>query len=130
MGIPVSIPGITVKAKRYEEKQAEGKTSEKQMFGLAWDVEELGRINESGRQLVVESRAMTDKLRDPVYDKVSDNFPRKLSSFREQAVQFLKKSMKFKRNPATHVLVVMISPEERNKKPYMLCRFSVWHIIL
>ncbi len=44
------------------------------------------------RQLVVESRAMTDKLRDPAYDKVSENFPRKLSSFREQAVQFLIKS--------------------------------------
>ena len=130
MGIPVSIPGITVKAKRYEEKQAEGKTSEKQMFGLAWDVEELGRINESGRQLVVESRAMTDNLRDPVYDKVSDNFPRKLSSFREQAVQFLKKSMKFKRNPATHVLVVMISTAKSGIRNLMLCRFSVWHIIL
>ena len=28
--------------------------------------------------------------------------------------------MKFKRTPDTHVLVVMISPEERNKKPYAL----------
>ena len=45
------------------------------MFGLAWNVEELGRINESGRQLVVESRAMTDKLRDPAYDKFLKTFP-------------------------------------------------------
>ena len=28
--------------------------------------------------------------------------------------------MKFKRNAATHVLVIMISPEERSSKPYAL----------
>ena len=59
-------------------------------------------------------------LKDPKYDKVTDNFGRKLSIFKDQSVAFLKKAVKYKRTPATHALVVMISPEERNKKPCAL----------
>lgn len=33
---------------------------------------------------------------------------------------FVKRVIKYRREPATHVLVVLISPEERNKKPYAL----------
>lgn len=36
------------------------------MFGLAWDAEELGSLNESGRQII---NSLEDKLLDFNYDK-------------------------------------------------------------
>lgn len=35
------------------------------MFGLAWDVKELGDLNEVGRELTVECTTLIDKLLDP-----------------------------------------------------------------
>ena len=43
-----------------------------------------------------------------------------ISSLREKILSFIKAITKYRREPATHVLVVLISPEERNKKPYAL----------
>ena len=53
-------------------------------------------------------------------DKVVNNFAKKLSSFRESAKEFVKRVTKYKCISATHILVVMISPEERSSKPYAL----------
>lgn len=111
---------LQVKSKRYLEKQQAEKVNEKTMLELAWDVEELSKLNETGRQLIVDGKTLLDKSQDPNYDKVADNFGRKLSTFKDQSVAFLKKAVKYKRTPATHALVVRISPEERNKKPYAL----------
>ena len=112
--------GLQVKSKRYSEKQQAEKVNEKTMLELAWVVEELSKLSETGRQLTVDSKTLLDKSQDPKYDNVTDNFKRKLSTFKDQSVAFLKKGVKYKRTPATHALVVMISPEERNKKPYAL----------
>lgn len=103
----------------YECKQKEGKHG-KEIFGLAWDVKELGDINDLGRQLIVECAALTDKLLDVNYDKIADNFASKLSFFRVSVNSMAKRVIKYRRIAATHVLIVMISPEERNSKPYAL----------
>lgn len=90
------------------------------MLGLAWDLRELSELNDLGRQLIVECATLEDKLMDGNYDKIADNLPSKLCSFRESTLSLLKRVTKYRRVAATHVLIVMISPEERNSKPYAL----------
>ena len=90
------------------------------MMQLAWNVKDLGDLNEHGRKIINESDEIKQKMHDSTYDKVVNNFAKKLSSFRESAKEFVKRVTKYKRISATHILVVMISPEERSSKPYAL----------
>lgn len=106
----IIILGLQKSSDKYAEKQASGKGTEKVTFEMAWDVEELSRIGDIGRNLIVEYSSLTGKLSDLVYDREADNFAR------EQAMQFSRRAVKCRRTPATHALVIMISPEERNKK--------------
>ena len=112
--------GLQDAAKKYSEKQTEGKCPEKVMFGLAWDVEELQRLDQAGRALTVDCQCLMDKLLIPDYNKVEDNFPKQLCSFKARAIKYAKSVVKYRRIAATHLLVVMISPEQRNRKPYAL----------
>ena len=48
------------------------------------------------------------------------NLPRILSDLRERLVFLVKGIARFRRTAATHLFVVMISSELRNKKPYAL----------
>ena len=50
------------------------------MLKLAWDVQELSAINDVGRTLLVECEVLSDKLKDPIYDAIKDNFARKVTS--------------------------------------------------
>jgi hypothetical protein len=90
------------------------------MFGLAWDVKELSDLNETGRELIVECTTLVEKLLDPRYDSIANNLANQISSFRERVLSFVKATTMYRREPATHILVILISPEERNKKPYAL----------
>ncbi len=107
-------------AKKYSEKQAEKKSPEKLMFALAWDVEELQRLDQNGRALTVDCQCLADKVIDPNYDIVEDNLPKQFCSFKANTIKYADSVVKYRRTAATHVLVVMISPEQRNRKPYAL----------
>ena len=54
--------GLQLTAKKYSEKQREGKSSEKLMFALAWDVEELERLDRAGRKLAVDCECLSEKF--------------------------------------------------------------------
>ena len=103
----------------YETKQNEGKSG-KEMFGLAWNVKELSDLNEVGRELTVECTTLVDKLLDPCYDSIASNLAKQICSFRERVLSYVKSVTKYRREPASHILVVLISPEGRNSKPYAL----------
>lgn len=103
----------------YEKKQEEGKQG-KEMFGLAWDIKELTDLNEEGRQIIVDCSTLGDRLSDINYDRISNNLASRCQHIRERILSFVKRTVKYRRTAATHVLVVMISPEERNSKPYAL----------
>ena len=90
------------------------------MLQLAWDVNELSELNEVGRSLLVEIEVLSNKISDPVYDVVGDNFAGKLSNVREKLSSFVKRVIRYRRTPATHILVITISTEDRKKKPYAL----------
>ena len=104
----------------YTTKLKERVCSEKMMMQLAWNVKDLSDLNEQGRRIIRESDDIKRKMCDPHYDRIFDNFAKKLSSFCELAKEFVKRITKYKRIAATHILVVMISSEERSTKPYAL----------
>ena len=95
------------------------KKSGKEMFGLAWDVKELSDLNEVGRESSVECATLVEKLLDPKYDIIANNLA-KLALFLKVLFFIIKAITKYCREPATHILVVLNSLEERNKKPYAL----------
>lgn len=54
------------------------------------------------------------------------NLPLQVSEFREKYKKFIQNLSRHKRTPASHVFVIMISPEERSSKPYMQYQYSVY----
>ena len=103
----------------YEEKQRAGNAAEKTMFSLIWDIEELKRLNQDGRHL---STDMTEALDLCAQETARQecNLPRKLVSIRNRLCDIVKGIFRFKRTPATHMFVLMVSSELRNKKPYAI----------
>ena len=86
------------------------------MFSLAWNVRELDHLNSSGRNLCTEISVLTDKLKDPTFDR--KYLPHKLEGIKIVTEEFIKGVTRQQRVAATHCLVIMISPEGRNRKPY------------
>ena len=113
------IIGLRKYNQEYEEKVVQEKR-DKKMFELAWDVKELSDLNDIGRKLLVECTVLSGKLEDPEYNKVTDNFAHQLNTFQESMVCYVQRVVKYKRIAATHVMAVLISPEERSSKPYAL----------
>lgn len=90
------------------------------MLSLSWDIEELKKLSSEGRTLHAEMSAVHQVVSDAVTDLQQYNLPQKLSSIRERLAKFAKGVTRFKRTPATHIFVIMISCELRNHKPYAL----------
>ena len=59
----------------------------------------------------------TDKYEDEVCDAIKENIPRCLTGIRQSLVTFVQRITRFRRTPASHILIFMISPEEHNRKP-------------
>ena len=104
----------------YTEKQQAGKSNEKHLINLAWKMNELSMLNENGRKLLVDTKCLVDKFQNPCCDWVEGNIPRQLSSLQQRVTTFIRGVTRHKRTAATHILVFMISPEERCLKPYAL----------
>ncbi|XP_065893229.1 uncharacterized protein [Dysidea avara] len=105
---------------RYSEKMMNVKHSEQELINLAWKVKELSELNEMGRKLYANITQLIAKINhnDAVWEV--ENVPCQLSIIRKDLVIFIKGVTRHQRTAATHVLVFMISSEERRKKPYAL----------
>ena len=90
------------------------------MLSLLWDLEELKHLNEEGRQLKVDISIALDVICMPVRFQREHNLAEKLTRIRSKLVAFLKCLYRFRRTPASHIFVFMISSAQRNKKPYAL----------
>ena len=88
------------------------------MFALTWDIDELDKLTTEGRNLHVDIASALDALKKPEYRQL--NIPRKVDSIRKRSVEMIKRTTRFRRKQATHIFVLMISSEVRNKKPYAL----------
>ena len=104
----------------YEQKLKSSHPSEQAMFSLVWEVEELTQLCDEGHALRVEILAAQDVLNMPDTERHHHNLPRKLCSIREKRIDMIKRTIRFRRQPATHVFVIMISSEFRDRKPYAL----------
>ena len=101
--------------KAYEDKLQSGSTEQK-MFSLIWEIEELKSINSEGRRIHEDLLTCTKFCTLSSFQQ--NNVAGKLTSIRQKLLQFTKRITYFKRIPATHVFVFMISPEMRDRKPY------------
>ena len=90
------------------------------MFSLSWEIKELNALSKSGHLELVEIKSLIDVLSKDDADIQSTNLPRRLSSLKTKMTDFVKRLSRFRRTPATHIFVVMVSSELRRKKPYAL----------
>jgi hypothetical protein len=104
----------------YEGNLQSGKHTEKAMLSLLWDLEELKHLNEEGRQLKVDISVALDVLSMPVRFQRERNLAGKLTQIRSKLSAFVKCLYRFRRTPASHIFVIMISSAQRRKKPYAL----------
>ena len=88
------------------------------VYSLGWKIDELSRLNEQARQLSVDLTVAQEYIEDE--NKSLKDINRQLSHIRDHLKHFIKTVTRHKRTPATHVLVTLISPSDRNRKPYAL----------
>ena len=65
-----------------------------------------------------DEHSSRDHLDQPQSARLEFNLPRKLSGIRTHLQEVVKGVFRFKRTPATHIFVLMISSGLRDKKPY------------
>ncbi len=90
------------------------------MMKLVWSLKELGDLDELGRKVKVNCQVIKDATEDESHNWVSSNMASQLASVRKSLQSYIKRVCRYRRTAATHVLVIMISPEARNSKPYAL----------
>ena len=103
----------------YSQKLETERHQQKDMITLSWKVKELNDLAENGRQVYTEIKALVSRMQVREGSR-EENIPRILQTIRQKAISFVKGVVRHQRTAATHVLVFMISNEERNKKPYAL----------
>ena len=107
--------GLTRATKVYQAKFDSGSTSEETLKELNWEVVEYSKLLEQSQHL---SKYIHNTLRLLSPDVL--HLQQLSRDFQQiQLFAYLKNIYKKKRQPAaTHVLVVMVSEERRDKKPY------------
>lgn len=106
--------------KEYSEKVAEGKSTQKILYSLAWQLKEIETLCKDGQKLKVEIGVIIDHLSNPSADMLRLNLALKICNLQTALTTFVENLSKQQRTAATHIWVVMISPEERRSKPYAL----------
>ena len=102
----------------YEQKLLSGNTSERVLLELLWDVDALKKLEDKARALETDFSVCLDLLDLTEDQQVKENLPQKLSVLRTRLQDVIKGVFRWRRSPATHMFVLMISSELRNKKPY------------
>ena len=95
------------------------------MYTLGWTVDELDRLVKEGRQLHAEISTLRSSIR--ALQEAEEKIVRRLTKLHPRLMEFIKQSTHQRRVAATHVLVIMISPEDRSKKT--VCSPSTVHSI-
>ena len=98
----------------YSEKLETERHKQKDMIALSWKVKELNDLEESGRQVYAEIKALSSRLQVGVGSS-EENIPYSLQTIQQKVTAFVKGVVCHQRTAEMHVLVFMISNEERNK---------------
>lgn len=100
----------------FDEKKASGSATDKTLFSLGWTIDELSRLNTKGRDVYVSIVAAKQAIQDD--KKSARDLSRAVCHIQQVLMGFVKGLTRHKRSAATHML--MISPSDRNRKPYAL----------
>ena len=115
---------ITIELRRtnseYEYKLKAGGTKNSTMFALCWDIDELSRLRDDLQGVRVDIGSLLEVLFNPTVELEYVNIPSKVGAIREKLVKIMKSVTRFKRIPATHIFIVMLSCELRDHKPYAI----------
>jgi len=101
----------------YKRKRKQKNLSEESLVALAWDVEEYETLitkNAEIRKLIAEVKEM---LPTP---EQQGNLARALRQLRDDLKAYVKNVTMKKREAASHLLIFMISDEQRAMKPYAI----------
>lgn len=101
-----------------DEKLKAGNAMDKTLYALGWTIDELSRLNKECHLLYVDTTTLLEQLSDDATNIVTLNCARYLSSLQGRLQTFISLVSRHKRSAASHILVTMISPDSRNKKPY------------
>lgn len=104
----------------YGDKASSGRTSDKVLHSLAWNIDDLTHLSDEGSKIIVELHWIKELADGPMDAYLKENVPRKLCVSRERLCSMLKGVYQFRRTSATHIFVIMISTEKRTRKPYAL----------
>ena len=104
----------------YSEKFQSDKYKDKDLITLSWKIKELSELNEIGRKLHTEIKVLSKRIEEHQCLWQQENIPGHLKDIRKNMVSFIKGVTRHQRTAATHILVFMISNEERRKKPYAI----------
>ena len=88
------------------------------MFSLSWDIEELKTLNSEGRSIHHELLMCIEYCVPGLF--YEHNAASKPTSIRTLLLAFIKQVPHFRRTPATHVFVLMLSYDLHDQKPYAL----------
>jgi len=105
-------------SKSYEESLTAGHSSDQSMFSITWDIEELKNISSEYRKIHHELTYCLNACNNALFQE--QNIPRKLANIRSSLCDLIKRVAHFRRTPATHVFVLMVSSDARDRKPYAL----------
>ena len=115
---------ITIELRRtnseYEYKLKAGGTKNSTMFALCWDIDELSRLRDDLQGVRVDIGSLLEVLFNPTVELEYVNIPSKVGAIREKLVKIMKSVTRFKRIPATHIFIIMLSCELRDRKPYAI----------
>ena len=104
----------------YSSKLQSEKYKEKELINLAWKIKELSELDDISRKCYRDMEDLARRIDENACLWQEENIPKKLKSIRQKLITFIKGVTRHQRTAATHILVFMISTEERRAKPYAL----------
>lgn len=116
----IFVTGLQQATSEYEEKLKTNKATEKTMLSLAWKVEDLKQLSEIGREVLRRIGTILEKGEGSEAECTNANVPLQLTILRQKLVELVKGVTRSRRQPASHLFVLMISSEVRDAKPYAL----------
>ena len=108
----------------YCEKQNAGKASDKTLMGLAWDLKQLGELDEEERKLKVTCQVIKEKADDDLFDWITSNMAGQFTFLRKEQDTFVRRVSRFRRTPATHS-----HDQPGREKPQTLCTSCPVHSV-
>ena len=109
--------GMNNAKKSYEAKKKQKNVAEQTMFGLAWDVEGFKKLLDLNAKLTSDVNYLIILSLNQIREV---NIPKKMCKLRKDLEEYVNGITLKKRDPASHLLVFMISDKLRSKKLYAI----------